>query len=206
MRSTSSTFFSQQAHRRPSRSRSALQVGSRATGRWAARIRRRTADRSFTKAQSPVAFSLRERRYGSINMDPLFVRPGHWEDSGTPDDPADDVWTTVSSQGPRSGVKLSTKRLTAGIVYPGHATTHSRLNTDEKVRAKSGCPVRERACTDSFFVLLTRVCKALEQMPWPKSNQPSSSACDRKARSPAAEPTVSTTLLAPVRKRVILPV
>lgn len=29
---------------------------------------------------------------GNIGIDPLFVSPGRWDDAGTPDDPADDVW------------------------------------------------------------------------------------------------------------------
>ncbi|MGD8453614.1 MAG: right-handed parallel beta-helix repeat-containing protein [Phycisphaerae bacterium] len=29
---------------------------------------------------------------GNIDADPLFVRPGYWDDAGTPGDPADDVW------------------------------------------------------------------------------------------------------------------
>jgi hypothetical protein len=29
---------------------------------------------------------------GNINTDPLFVQSGHWDDNGTPDDSADDVW------------------------------------------------------------------------------------------------------------------
>jgi hypothetical protein len=29
---------------------------------------------------------------GNISADPHFVAPGHWDDSGTPGDPSDDVW------------------------------------------------------------------------------------------------------------------
>jgi len=29
---------------------------------------------------------------GNINVDPVFVAPGHWELNGTPDDPGDDFW------------------------------------------------------------------------------------------------------------------
>jgi len=28
----------------------------------------------------------------NIDADPVFVSPGHWDDSGTPADPADDIW------------------------------------------------------------------------------------------------------------------
>ena len=35
---------------------------------------------------------------GNINAAPLFVREGYWDDSGTPDDPRDDVWVHGDSR------------------------------------------------------------------------------------------------------------
>ncbi len=42
-----------------------------------------------------VAFSVVEGGWegpGNLGVDPMFVDPGHWDDAGTPADPADDIW------------------------------------------------------------------------------------------------------------------
>jgi hypothetical protein len=42
---------------------------------------------SHAGASSPIVWGA-----GNLDTDPLFVAPGYWDDAGTPDDSADDVW------------------------------------------------------------------------------------------------------------------